>query len=83
MAEWLPWIGGYQAELPDDPAKRLGYVRTQAASGAAEEADRFRDALVNKYGPLKGGSVRYAEAYEISEYGAPLSAERVQALFPF
>jgi N-acetylglucosamine malate deacetylase 1 len=83
MAEWLPWVERYAEEVPDDPNERRTYLRARAARKPAAEADRFRDALVAKYGEPHGREVRYAEAYEVSEYGAPLTQELSCSLFSF
>ncbi len=83
MVEWLPWIERYADELPEDESERRSYVRARAARKPAAEADRFRDALVAKYGQPRGGEIRHAEAYEVSEYGAPLTEALSRSLFPF
>jgi N-acetylglucosamine malate deacetylase 1 len=83
ITEWLPWIERYADEVPDDESERSGYFRARAAQKPAAQADRFRDALVAKYGERRGREVRYAEAYEVSEYGAPLTEELSRSLFPF
>ncbi len=83
MLEWLPWIGHYLGELPDGEDERRQYARDRAALACAGEADRYRSELVVKYGEQRGRSVRYAEAFEISEYGAPLSEELSRSLFSF
>jgi LmbE family N-acetylglucosaminyl deacetylase len=41
----------------------------------ASVADRFRDDLVKAYGPEKGTAVRFAEAFELCEYGRRASPE--------
>jgi len=46
-------------------------------------ADRFRDDLVKWYGPDRGTTVRYAEAFELCEYGRSPSPEELPKLFPF
>jgi hypothetical protein len=46
-------------------------------------ANRFREALVKQYGPEKGKAVKYAEAFEICEYGRRPSSEELPKLFPF
>ena len=46
-------------------------------------ADQFRDHLMATYGPDRGAKVRVAEAFEGSEYGAPLDEAAVSRLFPF
>ena len=82
VTEWLPWIERYADEVPEDESERRTYFRDRAAQKPAAQADRFRDALVAKYGEPRGGEVRYAEAYEVSEYGAPLTEELSRSLFP-
>jgi N-acetylglucosamine malate deacetylase 1 len=49
----------------------------------ADIADRFRDKLIELYGPEEGRKVRYAEAFEICEYGKQPTAEELRTLFPF
>ena len=39
----------------------------------AKTAARFRKELVEQYGQERGSKIRYAEAFEVSEYGAPLA----------
>jgi len=46
-------------------------------------ADRCRDKLIELYGEEKGKQVRYAEAFEICEYGRRPNAEELRQLFPF
>lgn len=49
----------------------------------AKTAARFRSELIKKYGEEKGGKIRYAEAFEVCEYGKPLDDETKTLLFPF
>lgn len=49
----------------------------------AKIAARFRKELIEKYGEEKGSKIRYAEAFEVGEYGSPLTEELKQKLFPF
>lgn len=49
----------------------------------AKTAARFRKELIEKYGEEKGRKIRYAEAFEISEYGSPLTDELKEKFFPF
>jgi len=46
-------------------------------------ADRHRERVVQTYGPERGGAVELIEAFEVSEYGAPLDAAARRRLFPF
>jgi LmbE family N-acetylglucosaminyl deacetylase len=83
VLEWLPWIGGYADEMPDETAGRRAYADQRVATAAREVADRYREALVARYGAAAGASVRHAEGFEVSEYGAPLTGPAAAALFPF
>jgi LmbE family N-acetylglucosaminyl deacetylase len=46
-------------------------------------ADRFRDDLLRLYGAELGKAVKYAEAFEVCEYGRRVSEEELKKLFPF
>ena len=49
----------------------------------AKVAAKYRKELIERYGVEKGSKIRYAEAFEVSEYGSPLSVELAEKLFPF
>lgn len=49
----------------------------------ADTANQYRDALVSWYGPEKGKAVKYAEAFEICEYGRRVTPAEIKKLFPF
>jgi hypothetical protein len=46
-------------------------------------ADRVRDRLVAIHGPGRGSTLHRVEAFEGSEYGAPLDEGAIRRLFPF
>ena len=50
---------------------------------ANAKAARLRKKLIAKYGEARGSKIRYAEAFEVCEYGAPLTDELEKALFAF
>ncbi len=62
---------------------RLEYVREIWDERSKREADRFREELVDRYGPERGKAVQYAEAFEICEYGRQPTKEEISTLFPF
>lgn len=41
----------------------------------ARPAARFRDKLIEEFGEQKGSKIRFAEAFQVCEYGSPLSEE--------
>jgi hypothetical protein len=72
--------------LPKDDAdkpRRQAQVRAGFERRFASIADRYRDKLVALYGDERGGKVRYAEAFEVCEYGRQPTPEELRELFPF
>ena len=47
-----------------------------------DQAKRFRAKLIEFYGANKADAIRYAEAFEICEYGAQPNETRIRELFP-
>jgi LmbE family N-acetylglucosaminyl deacetylase len=71
---------------PDDPAGRKAReaaVRRRFDGRFASSADRFREQLVKWYGEDRAKAIRYAEAFEICEYGRRPSEGEIRRLFPF
>jgi len=58
-------------------------MRDRFASRAESVADKYRDKLIELYGEEKGKKIRYAEAFELCEYGNGASPEKLKQLFPF
>jgi len=81
--EWNPWLFGYLAEVPKDKAGRLEWTRTRAARRGADLAARFRPKLIELLGAEKGKAVKYAESFEICEYGTQPGREELMRIFPF
>ncbi|MEQ1750326.1 MAG: PIG-L family deacetylase [Prosthecobacter sp.] len=68
---------------PGDVAARQAWLRQRWESRQGGEAKRFRDALIQWYGPERGKAVKFAEAFEICEYGRRPEAKEIRQLFPF
>jgi LmbE family N-acetylglucosaminyl deacetylase len=64
-------------------AARKKQVRDEFTAYFSAPADRFRGVLERRYGKDKAAGVRFAEAFEICEYGRRPSAEELAKLFPF
>jgi N-acetylglucosamine malate deacetylase 1 len=70
---------------PSDPAareRRHKEVRASLARRYASAADQYRAALTKYYGSA-AKDIRYAQAFEICEYGRRPSAEEIKTMFPF
>lgn len=81
--EFLPYNEGILDHVPAGDADRRTWLHDWYARHVGARADRFRDALIATYGPPRGREVRFAEAYEISEYARPMDAMMRARLFPF
>lgn len=71
--EWLPYNAGRLASIPQDASGRQAYLRSQTEARAAGVRARCAP---------EDAPYRFAEAFQISEYGRQPSAEELAALFP-
>jgi LmbE family N-acetylglucosaminyl deacetylase len=67
----------------DDPVRRKNFLRKSWQSRQGRIAENYRDALVKWYGEEKGKAAKYAEAFEICEYGYQPNEAKIRELFPF
>ncbi|MBM81724.1 MAG: GlcNAc-PI de-N-acetylase [Planctomycetaceae bacterium] len=77
--------GGSQERLdsvPRDEAGRRVWLKERWSRRQSNEANRYRDALIRVYGEEKGKAVKYAETFELCEYGRRPSREQLKELFP-
>ncbi|MBL7872188.1 MAG: PIG-L family deacetylase [Cyclobacteriaceae bacterium] len=77
--EWLPWIGGYEKEVPKNPSEREKWLAIQWAVKISPEV---RASLEKWYGKEKASTVKHAEAFEICEYGSQPNEDDIKRLFP-
>jgi LmbE family N-acetylglucosaminyl deacetylase len=77
---------GHAGLYPSDEAvrqRRREEVRRDLARRYSGFADTYRGALVKFYGEERGGKVRYAQAFEVCEYGRQPSPDELKRMFPF
>jgi len=58
-------------------------MRDRFARRAESVADKYRAKLIELYGEEKGKKIRYAEAFELCEYGSRATPDKLKQLFPF
>ncbi len=63
--------------------QRRDQVRKSLAARYAGYANNYRAALAEFYGQPRAGQVRYAQAFEICEYGRQPNKDELKRLFPF
>jgi LmbE family N-acetylglucosaminyl deacetylase len=77
---------GYAGLYPEDEAgrqRRREEVRKDLANRYAGYADRYREALIRLYGQEQGRRIRYAQAFEVCEYGRQPSPDELKQMFSF
>lgn len=80
--ERFEWLKGMTI-TPDTTDEEIMAAKRGYAVRFAKTAARFRNELIEKYGKEKGSKIRYAESFEVCEYGSPLTEELKKKLFPF
>jgi LmbE family N-acetylglucosaminyl deacetylase len=81
--EWLPYNQGRLAEVPSGEEARRRWLAENQQRRNADQAERFRSILARWYGEERARQIRYAESFEICEYGSQPSEAEIRRLFPF
>lgn len=81
--EWLPWNERKLDQVPKGEDERKQWLGEKIRKRAKASARHHRSILNSLYGAKAGKKVKFAEAFEVCEYGSPLTAERRDELFPF
>ncbi len=77
--EWLPWIGGYAAEVPAGKTERKKWLTARQTYPVSNES---RLILEKFYGKEKAAAAKNAESFEICEYGTQPTEADIRKLFP-
>jgi LmbE family N-acetylglucosaminyl deacetylase len=72
-----------KAPPASQPELRRAWLRERWDRRQSGEANQYRSALLKWYGDEGGKAVKYAEAFEICEYGTQPSDAEIRRLFPF
>lgn len=65
------------------PELRAEWLRERWVNRQSGEAKRFREGLIRWYGEEAAKQVKYAEAFEVCEYGRQPTDADIRKLFPF
>jgi LmbE family N-acetylglucosaminyl deacetylase len=79
-------VSGNESMIPKNEKERAAArrrVRERFRRRFESTANKYRAKLIEAYGREKGKKVRYAEAFEVCEYGRRPSAAGLKKLFPF
>ena len=72
-----------QSPPASQPELRFEWLHERWDRRQGGEAKKYRNALIRRYGEDRGNAVKYAEAFEICEYGRQPSEKEIRELFPF
>lgn len=76
--EWLPWLSGQLASVPKTDDGRLKWLAETRKGSISKEAK----AGLSKWYGAKAEKVKYAESFEICEYGRYPDENEIKQLFP-
>ena len=77
--ECLPWKAGNPVEVPEGQAERIAWLKKLRGSGISPEV---KASLQKWYGTEKGEQVKFAESFEVCEYGSRPTDGDIKRLFP-
>ncbi|MEN8115883.1 MAG: PIG-L family deacetylase [Bacteroidota bacterium] len=77
--EWLPWTMGRLDQVPETEEERLEWLGEWRNPNLSEA---MKKSTQKWYGAEKADAIKYAEAFEICEYGRRPSDEEIKKLFP-
>lgn len=80
MYEWLPWTSHALEQVPEDEDERLDWLRERWIN--REMSAEQRAGLEKWYGSEKAAQFKYAESFEIAEYGKYPNEEELLMIFP-
>lgn len=76
------WQASTLPNIPKEDKKREEYLLNLFMQRNADMADKYRNRLIELYGKEKGAKVKYAEAFELCQYGRQPSLQELKQLFP-
>ncbi len=79
--ERFEWLKGMNITQDTTDEEIMAYTGFGYAVRFAKVAARFRKELIERYGEEKGSKIRYAEAFQISEYGRQPGKKEIEELF--
>ena len=75
------WQGRTRPDVPSGDRERPAYLLDLVKQRTAAVANKYRDRLIAMYGEERGKSVKYAEAFELCEFGRQAPADELKKMF--
>ena len=74
--------GALRPQRPDRRSGPESDLIEAVKQRSADVANQYRNLLVQLYGEQKGRNIKYAEAFELNQYGGPATADQLKTMFP-
>ena len=75
------WQARYRGNAPADPAARATMILDGVKRRNEDVANQYRSLLVKLYGDQKGNAIKYAEAFELNQYGSGATVDELKQMF--
>lgn len=76
------WTWGRRESIPEDESERMEMRLDDLKQGNINQADMYRQQLIELYGEETGSAIQHAEAFQLSEFGRQVSVEELKSLLP-
>lgn len=76
------WQGRTLPNVPKGDRERAAYLLDIVKKRNIAVADQYRERLIALYGPERGKTVQYAEAFQLGQYGRQASLDELKRMFP-
>jgi N-acetylglucosamine malate deacetylase 1 len=76
------WQGRTLPNVPASDGERQAYLLDLVKKRNIAVADEYRQRLIALYGREKGQAIKYAEAFQLGQYGRQASLDELKQLFP-
>jgi hypothetical protein len=76
------WQASTLPNVPKEDRKREEYLLNLFKQRNIDIANKYRSRLMELYGKDKGSKVKYAEAFELCQYGRQPTIDELKQLFP-
>ena len=75
------WQARYLPGVPKEEKARAAFLLDRVKQRSADLAQKYREQLTQLYGKDRAAAIRYAEAFELCQYGTQPTSEELRSLF--
>jgi N-acetylglucosamine malate deacetylase 1 len=76
------WQARTLPNVPQSDGERQAFLVDIVKNRGSALADQYRERLIALYGKERGAKIKYAEAFQLGQYGRQASLDELKAMFP-